>query len=129
MAKKLNKKVLAAELAFLGVSLASLAATAYFFFGPKGKAHQRHAKAWAIKMKADVIAKLESAKKITEPLYHQIIDAVAKEYTREKKAGQSEVKALAQDLRKHWKTISKSAIAVKNEAVKGAVRAAKKARI
>lgn len=129
MKKKLNKKVLAAELAVLGASLAGLAATAYFFFGPKGKANQKHAKAWAIKMKADVIGKLEAAKKITEPIYHEIIDAVAKEYAKGKKAGQSEVKALAQDLKKHWNIIGKSAKAVKDEAIKGAVKAAKKARI
>ncbi len=128
MKKKTNNKKLAAGLAVLGASLAGLAATAYFFFGPKGKANQKHAKAWAIKMKADVIAKLEAARKITEPVYHEIIDSVAKEYARGKEAGQSEVKALALDLKKHWKTISKSAKAVKDEAVKGAIKAAKKAR-
>ncbi len=121
----MNKRALAAELAFLGASLAGLAAGAYFFFGPKGKVNKQHAKAWAIKMKADVIAKLEMAKKITEPVYHEIIDAVAKEYAKE---GRGEVAALAQDLKKHWKTISKSAITIKNEVAKGAVEAAKKAK-
>src|SRR3990172_13135296 len=121
MKKKMNKKVLAAELAFLGASLAGLAAAAYFFFGPKGKVNKQHAKAWAIKMKSDVIEKLAIAKKITEPIYHEIINAVAKEYAKE---GGREVEALKQDLKRHWKTISKSAVAVKNEAVKSAVKAA-----
>ena len=45
--------------AVIGAGVAGLAATAYFFLGPKGKQHQRHAKAWAIKMKGDVIEQLE----------------------------------------------------------------------
>ncbi len=113
---KNNSKVVG--LAVLGASLASLAAGAYFFFGPKGKKHQKHARAWAIKMKGEVIEKLEKARQITEPAYHQIIDSVAKEYIKEKKAGQSEIAELAKDLKKHWATISKSAKAVRHEVKK-----------
>ena len=74
------------KLAVAGASLAGLAATAYFFFGPKGKKHRQHAKAWAIKMKGDVIEKLEAAREITEPVYREIIDTVAREYEKGKKA-------------------------------------------
>ncbi len=96
------------ELAILGGTLAALATGAYFFFGPKGKVHQRHAKAWAIKMKGDVIAKLEKAKKVSEPVYHAIIDSVSSQYVKGMKAGRNEVQMLAQDLKKHWKTVTKS---------------------
>jgi hypothetical protein len=89
----------------LGATLAGIAAGAYFFLGPKGKQHQKHVKAWAIKMKGDVIEKLESAKEVSESAYHAIIDSVAEKYARSKKIGKDEVKALANDLKKHWKTI------------------------
>lgn len=101
------------KLSVLGASLAGLAATAYFFLGPNGKKNQRHTKAWAVKMKADVIEKLEAAREITEPVYHQIIDSVSKEYAIGLKAGKEEVQAVANDLKKHWKTISKSARSLK----------------
>ncbi|MCJ7786711.1 hypothetical protein MUP06_00645 [Patescibacteria group bacterium] len=128
MEKKTTKSGSSAvKLAVLGASIAGLAATAYFFFGPKGKKHQRHAKAWAIKMKGDVVEKLETARDISEPVYHEIIDSVAVEYEKGKKASRKEIKALAQDLKKHWKTISNSARAVKRDVVKGAGRVAKKA--
>jgi len=117
----------AVKLAVLGASIAGLAAAAYFFFGPKGKKHQKHAKAWAIKMKGDVVEKLETARDISEPIYHEIIDSVAAEYEKGKKAGQKEIRALAQDLKKHWKTISNSAPAVKRDVVKSARKVAKKA--
>jgi len=116
------------QLAVIGASLAGLAATAYFLFGPKGKKHRQHAKAWAIKMKGEVIEKLETAREITEPVYLEIIDTVAKEYEKGKKASQPEVEALAKDLKKHWKSMSKLAVAAKQTAVEEAVRVAKVAK-
>ncbi len=113
--------------AILGAGLAGLAATAYFFFGPKGKTNQRHAKAWAIKMKGDVIEKLETAREISEPVYQQIIDSVATEYKKGMKASHEEIAELAQDLKKHWKTITNSKKVAKRRAVKGAKKAVKKA--
>jgi hypothetical protein len=96
------------KLAVLGASIAGAAATAYFFLGPKGKQHQKHAKAWAIKMKGDIVEKLETAREISEPVYHEIIDAVAAKYQKGAKISGQEIKMLADDLKKHWKTLSKA---------------------
>ena len=60
-------------------------------------------------MKADVVEKLEEARDMSEPVYHQIIDSIAKEYEQKMKVGSEEIQLLAQDLKKHWKTISKEA--------------------
>lgn len=126
MQKKANKSNVV-KLAVLGASLAGLAATAYFFFGPKGKKHRQHAKAWAIKMKGEVVEKLERAREITEPIYREIIDTVSKEYQKGKKASQPEIKELADDLKKHWQSMSKLAIVAKQEAVKDTSQIAKTA--
>jgi hypothetical protein len=115
------------KLSVIGIGIAGLAATAYFFFGPKGKDHQKHLKAWAIKMKGDVIEKLEMAQEISEPVYHEIIDSVAKEYEKGMKASKAEINELAQDLKKHWKTISKSAQTIKKGVKESTGRVAKKA--
>src|SRR5574344_1193766 len=90
----------------LGASLAGLAASAYFLFTEDGKKAQKQAKAWAIKMKGDVIEKLENAREVSEPIYHQIIDTVAAKHEKIKKNGPKEVKELAKDLKKHWGFIS-----------------------
>lgn len=116
--KTTNKGSNVVKIAVIGASLAGLAATAYFFLGPKGKKHQKHAKAWAIKMKGDVVEKLETARDISESAYHEIIDSVAAKYEKGMKAGQEEIRELAQDLKKHWKTISKPARAKKRSAGK-----------
>jgi hypothetical protein len=92
----------------IGVSLATLAAGAYFFFGPKGKKHQKHAKAWVIKMKGDIIEKLESAKEVTEPIYNAIIDTVAKDYSKKIKNSQEDMAEIVDDLKKQWKNLHKA---------------------
>lgn len=129
-AKKKKSASGVAKFAVIGASLAGLAASAYFLFGPKGKKHREQAKSWAIKMKGEVIEKMEKAKEITEPVYLEIIDAVASEYKKGKKASQSEIETLAADLKKHWKSMSKLAMDAKKEISKDAskvVKAAKKA--
>jgi hypothetical protein len=116
------------KLAIAGASVAALAATAYFFFGPNGKKNQKHAKAWAIKMKAEVIEKLEAAKEITQPIYQDIIESVAAEYKKGKTASLQEIDELAADLKKHWKSMSKIAIEGKKELSKKAPKIIAKAK-
>ena len=103
---KTTKKSNAAGVVALGASLAGLAASAYFLLSKEGKKNQKQAKAWAIKMKGDVIEKLENAREVSEPVYHQIIDTVAAKHEKIKKNGPKEVKELAKDLKKHWSVIS-----------------------
>lgn len=119
MKNKTNNGSGAVKLAVLGASLAGLAASAYFFFGPNGKKNQKHAKSWAIKMKGEVVEKLEKAKEVSEPMYHQIIDTVAKKYAKGAKIGQAEIDELAKDLKKHWKTMSGVAGAKKSSKKSG----------
>lgn len=114
----------AAQLAVIGASLAALAATAYFLFGPKSKKRREHTKAWAIKMKGEVVEKLEAAREITQSAYQEIIDTVAKDYATGRKASQSEIEALAKDLKAHWKSISKLAIVAKQAAAKDVAKLA-----
>lgn len=118
MQKKMdNKSSKAVKVAVIGAGLAAVAAGAYFFFGPKGKKHQKNVKAWAIKMKGDVVEKLEKAREISEPVYHNIIDTVASQYAKKMKVGRAEVNELAADLKKHWKTISKAVHAPKKKVI------------
>lgn len=121
MAKKVTKDQLA-KAAVIGTSLAGLVAGAYFLLSPKTKKYRQHAKSWAIKMKGEVVEKLEMAKEITEPIYHEIIDTVAKDYKKAKRVAGPEIDAIATDLKKHWKSVSKLAIKAKQEISKDAAK-------
>ena len=128
MKKKItNSSSNSLKLAIISASLAGLAATTYFFLGPKGKKNQKHARAWAIRMKADVIEKLEMARDVSQSTYNEIIESVAAEYQKGKKASGNEINSLAKDLKKHWKTISRGAQIVKQDAKTNLKKIAKKA--
>lgn len=116
IAPKKNSKAL--EATAVGAGIAGLAAAAYFFLGPDGKKNQKTVKSWAIKMKGDVVEKLENAREVGEPVYHQIIDTVAAKYEKGKKTVPVEVQELANDLKKHWKTINASVTNKSNEVKK-----------
>lgn len=98
--KKVNPN--STELVLIGTSIAAVAATAYFFLGPKGKKHQKSIKDWTVEMKNEVIKKLETAKEISKQVYDEIIDSVAIEYAGMKNIDQAEIKELVKDLKKHW---------------------------
>lgn len=108
MATKNARKKSGSSIGFIGASLVGLATAAYFFFGPKGKKNQKDAKAWTLKMKAEVIGELEKAKVMSEPVYHKIIDNVATKYRKELKDSPKEVQSLVNDLKDHWKIIGRS---------------------
>ncbi len=108
MAKKQASKGITGAVVGGVASVAALSAAAYVLFGPDAKKNRKAIKGWAIKMKGEIIEKLEEAKDITEPVYHNIIDKVSAKYAKAKNIDQAELESLVTDVRKHWKTMTKS---------------------
>lgn len=125
MKKNINHGSGKMKLFVLGASLAGLAA-AYFFLGPKNKKNLKNTKSWAIKMRGDVIEKLEKARDISETVYGKIIDSIATKYEKSLKSNSQEIRELAQDLKKHWRVISKSVETKRKDIVKKVVKPTKK---
>ncbi len=98
----------AAKAAAIGAGIAAVAAGVYFFLGPNGKKHQQKFKGWMVKMKGEVIEKLEEVKDVTEPMYNKIVDTVAAAYTAQKNIPKAEIVALVSELKREWKNISKT---------------------
>jgi len=125
MKKNINHSSGKMKLFVLGASLAGLAA-AYFFLGPKNKKNLKNTKSWAIKMRGDIIEKLEKARDISETVYGEIIDSIATKYEKNLKSNSQEIRELAQDLKKHWRVISKSVETKRKDIVKKVVKPTKK---
>ena len=94
-------------MAEIGAGVAALSAAAYVLFGPDAKKNKKAIKGWAIKMKGEIIEKLEEAKEITEPVYHKVIDEVSAKYAKVKKVDPKELELAILDVKKHWKTMMK----------------------
>jgi len=89
----------------VGASAAALGAAAYYLFGPHGKQHRTKAQGWMIKMKGEVVERLEDLKEVSEPVYNQVVEAVAAKYAKESKTSKKDILALAADLKKGWRSI------------------------
>ena len=109
----------------IGAGAAALVAAGYFFLGPKGKKNQKKTRAWMIKMKGDVVEKLESMQDLTKEKYEAMVDAVGGAYTSAADS-KDEVTKLAKELKGHWKSISGNmAKEVKNKSTKRRTKASK----
>lgn len=122
---KNNKKggMSAGKVMAIGAGVAALAAASYYFFGPEGKKNQKKMKGWMIKMKGEIVEKMEGAKEVTEAAYHKIVDTVASKYL--KGASAAEAKMYVDMLKKQWKGIAAS-FAQKKKTAKKAVKKAVK---
>ena len=61
-----------------GVGLAALAAAGtYFLYGKKGAKNRKMIEGWTLKMKGEVLEKMETIKELNEDKYYKLVDTVA----------------------------------------------------
>ena len=90
------------------MALAAAAAGAVYLYGTDaGKKKRKDISSWALRMKADVMDRMEKMKDWSEDSYKELIDNVATKYSNVKNIDKTEIVALAADLKKHWKSIKK----------------------
>lgn len=97
----------AAVAAGVAVGLAGLTAAGYFVFGPNGNKNRKKIKGWSLKMKGEVLERLEKLKDVTPETYNTIIDEVGAKYGKLKHISDVEILEITKDLKKHWKAISR----------------------
>ncbi len=120
--KTAKKGVTAGEVVGVGATIAALGAAAYVLFGPDAKKNKKKIKGWAVKMKGEIIEKLEEAKEVSEPVYHNVVDKVSEKYSKLKNIDSKEVEEAVAEIKKHWKAMVKDA---KPKAKKKVVKAKK----
>ncbi len=93
----------AGKIAAAGAGIVALSAAAYLIFGPEGKKHRKDLKSWMVKMKAEVMEKMEQAGEITGPVYEAIVNEVSDKYKSLSGIDAAALAAEAGLLKKHWK--------------------------
>lgn len=108
MTTKQNQNYTPAQIG-VGLGLAAAAAAgAYFLYGSKeGSKRRAKIKGWALKAKGEVLEKMEQAKELNERVYHDLVDGVMERYEKVKSIDPAELVALGQDLKSHWRNISR----------------------
>lgn len=97
-----------------GVGLAAAAAVAgYWLYEKRHKTSSHPVRGWMLKMKGDVLEKLEEVRDLNRDTYQHVVDQVAFHYRNAKKAGGEELDALVRDLKDDWDEFSHKLIAGK----------------
>ena len=91
----------------VGATIAATAAAAYMLFGPEGKKNRKVIQGWTVKMKGEIIEKLEEAKELTEPVYNKVVDVIATKYSKSKNVDPEQLLAVVSDIKKYWKVMMK----------------------
>lgn len=105
----------------VGAGVAAVTAAAYLMFGPDAKKNRRIVRGWAVKMRGEMIEKLENTKEITEPVYHKIVDEVSSKYAKLKNVDQTELLDAVAEARKYWQHMVKTNKPAKKTTVKKAI--------
>ena len=83
--------------------VAAVGAGAYYLLGPNAKTHQKKASVLMTKMEKEVKSEIKKAEGVTIPLYHKAVDIVSKNYAKQYKAHEKDIKSFAKKLKKEWK--------------------------
>ena|SRR3989344_250839 len=92
------------------VGIASFAALlgAYFLYGTKkGKQKRKDISGWMIKMKGEVVERLEGLKDVNEETYGKVVDDVSRHFQKIKKVSATELASLVAELKADWKALKR----------------------
>jgi hypothetical protein len=105
---KKEKGMSGGKITATAAGMAAIGAGAYYLLGPNAKLHQKKAKALYAKMKTEVKKEIKKAKEITPPFYHKTIDTVSKNYAKQYKLHEKDIKTIAGKLKSEWANVSKT---------------------
>lgn len=123
-----KNKMSGGKMVAVSAGVVALSAGAYYLLGPGSKAHQEKAKNLLAKMKKEVAQKVTKVKNLTEPLYHNVVDALTVAYSKQHKAHEKDIKAFAKKLKSEYKStikIAKNKVRESIQKVKTQVKKAK----
>ncbi len=101
---KKNEKIIGA-----GIGLAAItAAGAYFLYGKKNAKNRERVFGWALKMKGEVLEKMESMKKIDRETYLRMVDKISERYAKLETISGPELQHLTVELKNAWAHIDKT---------------------
>jgi len=103
----------------VGAGLAALAGYYFLNDSKEAKSRRKEMKGWMLRMKGDVMDKLEDVKDMSAESYENIVDTISEKYAQMKDVDSKELGNLRDELKSHWEAIK--------EEIEGASDSVKKA--
>lgn len=91
--------------ASLGVAAIAALGT-YLMYGERGERNRKIIAGWALKMKGEVLEKVEEIKELSEEEYFRIVDEVSARYSRLGRVSAEELRHMTSELKGAWAHIS-----------------------
>ena len=91
----------------VGLEMAVAAAGAYFLYGNRAAENRARIKGWALKLKGEVLEKMESMKEVDRQAFEALVERTAARYGRVKRVSASELKHVTKELKNAWSHIGK----------------------
>lgn len=88
------------------VAAAAAAAGAYFLYGKNGPRNRQKVRGWAVRVRGEVLERMEKMKEMNEGAYQGIIQSVARRYETLKNVDPAELGQLVSELKSYWQNIS-----------------------
>lgn len=89
----------------MGVAAVAALGT-YFLYGKNGARNREKVAGWMLKLKGEVLEKVEGIRDLNEQEYYRIVDEISARYAKLEKVGSEEVKHLAAELKGAWEHLS-----------------------
>lgn len=115
--KEATIKKVGKDITIVGL-VAATSVAGYFLYGPKGGKNRKKLKGWMLKMKGEVLEKVESLKEVNKDIYEEIVDQVTDKYKKAKDISEKEVEELSKKFKSYWSSIQKSNAPKKKPATK-----------
>ena len=110
-----------------GVAIAAAAiAGAYLLYGKDGAKNRKKVRSWGLKMKAEILEKMEQMPELSEAVYTKTIDEVSKHYKALKNIDPKELQQMVSEMKGHWASIKKQITPKAKKVVKKATKTAQK---
>lgn len=87
----------------VSAGIAALGAGAYYLLGPDAKKNQKKVGAWMDTAEKEISAVVTKAKKVSEPIYHGLVDGLVAKYAKQYNLKEKEITAFAKHLKSEWK--------------------------
>jgi hypothetical protein len=95
------------NMAGAGAGLAAITAVGtYLLYGERGAENRVRISGWVLKMKGEILEKVEELGELNEEDYYRIVDEVSARYAKLEKVGAAELMHLTIELRGAWKHLS-----------------------
>jgi gamma-glutamylcyclotransferase (GGCT)/AIG2-like uncharacterized protein YtfP len=98
--------------ASLGLAVAA-AAGAYFLYGRNAKVRSK-VKGWVLKMKGEILERLEKLEDVNMDTYHDVVDQVGRRYQNLKDVNNQELRGVVTDLKSAWRHFVREVSELKN---------------